>query len=66
MLLATLGPLMNAPLAHLFAHTDALRGKSLLFLSVMVVLLFAGAAYDRLTRGHFHPVSLWGAVALLA
>jgi hypothetical protein len=64
MLLATVGPLMNAPLAHLFAHTPILRGKPLLFLVVMAALLFAGAAYDRLSRGRFHPVSLWGAVAL--
>jgi hypothetical protein len=66
MLLATVGPLMNAPLAHLFAHTEALRGRALLFLCVMLVLLFACAVYDRLTCGRFHPVSLWGAVALFA
>jgi hypothetical protein len=64
MLLATVGPLMNAPLAHLFAHTEALRGKAPLFLATMVCLLFAGAVYDRLTRGRFHTASLWGAVAL--
>ena len=64
MLLATVGPLMNAPLAHLVAHTDALRGRALLFLFVMLILLFACAAYDRLARGSYHPVSLWGAVAL--
>jgi hypothetical protein len=64
MLLATVGPLMGAPLAHLFAHTEALRGRAILFVIILAALLFAGAFYDRLTRGRFHPVTLWGAVAL--
>lgn len=75
MLLATVGPLMNAPLAHLFAHTPALRGSGpLLFLAPMAALLFASAAYDlfiskdkRISgRWRVHPMSLWGAVALFA
>jgi uncharacterized membrane protein YozB (DUF420 family) len=66
MLLATIGALMNAPLAHLFANTAALRGKTPLFLLAMVALLSASAVYDRISRGRIHPVSLWGAVLLFA
>ena len=29
-------------------------------------MLFSPAVYDRLTRGRFHPVTLWGAVILFA
>ena len=66
MLLATVGPLMNAPLAHLFADNAALRGKLPLFLAAQVALLSASAVYDRVARGRVHPVSLWGAVLLFA
>jgi hypothetical protein len=66
MLFATIGPLMNAPLAHLFAHTEVLRGKVPLFLAAMVALLVASAVHDRITRGRIHPVSLWVAIALFA
>jgi len=66
MLLATVGPLMNAPLAHLFAHSPPLRDRTALFLAAMVALLSASAVYDRITRGRIHPVSAWGAALLFA
>jgi hypothetical protein len=64
MLLATVGPLLNAPSAHFFANTAALRGTPLPFLALMIALLSASAVYDRVTRGRIHPVSLWGALLL--
>ncbi len=66
MLLAIIGPLMNAPLAHFFANTAVLRGTVLPFLAMMITLLAASAVYDRVTSGRVHPVSLWGAVLLFA
>jgi hypothetical protein len=67
MLLAVVGPTMSAALVHLWAQPpmpDAARLP--LFLASMASLLFAGAIYDRVTRGRFDPVSLWGAVILFA
>ena len=64
MLLTTVGPMMAAPLVHLWVQLPYVPARSPLFLASMIALLFAGAVYDRLSRGRFHPVSLWGAVAL--
>ena len=30
----------------------------------MTALLFAGTVYDHITRGRFHPVTLWGSIVL--
>ena len=65
MLLATVGSLMAAPLAHLIGHTASLRdlpGAIVLF--PLVLLYSAHAIYDRFNGGRIHPVSLWGAIAL--
>lgn len=65
MLLATIGALLNAPLAHFIAHTPALKQKGpLVILPFMIALLLASAIFDKFARGRIHPVSLWGAVAL--
>lgn len=64
MLLAVVGPMMGAPLAHFFALAHFLPARTPFFVGAMAVLLFSGAAYDRLSRGRFDAVSLWGAVAL--
>jgi hypothetical protein len=64
MLLATVGPMMGAPLAHFYAHAHFLPVRTPFFVASMAALLFSGAVYDRLSRGRFHPVSLWGAIAL--
>ena len=61
MLLAMLGGLMPAPLAHLIGHF-ALRPS--IILVPIAGFLFARAAYDRYALGRVHPVSLWGAVAI--
>lgn len=66
MLLATVGPLMNAPMAHFFAHIPGLQAGPPIILIPMIALLFASAIYDRITFGHIHRVSLWGAVLLFA
>lgn len=66
MLLATVSPMMNAPLVHFFVHHPEIPARPILLLAPMFALLFAPAAYDRLTRGRFHPVTLWGAVILFA
>jgi hypothetical protein len=66
MLLATVGALMPAALAHIIGHSPVLREiRAPIILIPLVVLLFAGAVHDRLSRGRIHPVSLWVAVALL-
>lgn len=66
MLLATVGTLMPAPLAHIIGHSPFLREiKAPIILIPLVVLLFAPAVHDRLSRGRIHPVSLWVALALL-
>ena len=65
MLMATVGTMLNAPLAHLISNTPALFAiKAPIILVPLILLLFASAAYDKLTLGKIHPVSLWVAVAL--
>jgi uncharacterized membrane protein YozB (DUF420 family) len=65
MLLATVGGLMLAPLAHLIGHLPLPREMAPIVLIPMAFLLFASAAYDRISLGRIHPVSLWGATAIL-
>jgi hypothetical protein len=65
MLLAILGPLMGAPIAHLVGHWDALRPwAGPIFPIANAVLLAVLPIHDRLTRGRIHPVSLWGAILI--
>jgi hypothetical protein len=65
MLLATVGALMPAALAHIIGHSAYLRDvKAPIILIPLAMLLFASAVHDRLSRSHIHPVSLWGAIAL--
>jgi len=66
MLLAVVGGLMPAALAHLIGHFAVLRDiHAPIILIPFAGLLFAGPVYDRITSGRMHRVSLWGAVALL-
>jgi len=63
MLLAILGPLMGAPVAHLVGHWDALRPwAGPIFPIANAALLAVLPIHDRLTRGRVHPVSRWGAI----
>ena len=63
LLLATVGSLMGAPLAHLLSHFPALRGTPAILVP-LAMLYSAHAVHDRFYRGRIHPVSLWGAIAL--
>jgi hypothetical protein len=65
MLLATVGSLMAAPLAHVIGHLPRLRDTPVILIP-LAMLYFASAVHDRLARGRIHPVSLWVAVALFA
>ena len=64
MLLATVGGLMPAPLAHLIGHSPSLREMGPIIVVPIALFLFASAAYDRVSLGRMHPVSLWGAVVI--
>lgn len=67
MLLATVGGLVPASLAHLIGHVPALNSlPGAIILLPMAVFFFAPAIFDRLSLGRFHPVSLWAAVGIFA
>jgi len=67
MVLATVGGLMPAALAHVIGHSPALRKtKAPIILIPLTILYFATAVHDRWSQGRVHPVSLWVAFALLA
>lgn len=64
MLLATVGSLMGAPLAHIIGQIPALQSVPPIILGPLVLLYSSHAIYDRFTRGRIHPVSLWVPIAL--
>jgi hypothetical protein len=64
MLLATVGGLMPAPLAHFIGHVPWLRAMGIIIVVPIALFLFAGAIYDRFSLGRMHPVSLWGALTI--
>jgi hypothetical protein len=66
MLLATVGGLMPAPLAHFIGHFPRLNAMPPIIIIPLVLLIFASAVYDRVSLGRIHPVSLWVAVAIFA
>ena len=66
MLLATVGGLMPAPLAHFIGHFPSLNKMPPIIVVPIALFLFASAVYDRLSFGRIHPVSLWGAAAIFA
>ncbi len=65
MLLATVGSMMAAPLAHFFSYFPALREGPPVILLPLAALYFSSAIYDRLAHGRIHPVSLWAGLSLL-
>jgi hypothetical protein len=65
MLLAIVGGLVPAPLAHLIGHSSSLRDMGPIIVVPIALFLFASAAYDRASLGRVHPVSLWGAILIL-
>ncbi len=62
MLFATLGGLMPAALAHLFAYFPL--GNAVVFVAVLTMLYVSHAVYDKVSAGRVHPLSLWGAVGM--
>jgi hypothetical protein len=66
MLLATVGGLMPAPLAHFIGHFPRLNAIPPIIIIPLVLFLFASAVYDRVSLGRIHPVSLWVAAAIFA
>ena len=65
MLLATIGSLMPAALAHIIGHSPVLREiKAPIVLIPLFILLFARAIYEHFSLGKVHPISLWVALAL--
>ena len=64
MLLATVGGLTPAPLAHLIGHSPLLSEMGPIIVVPIALFLFASAAYDRLSLGRMHPVSLLAAVII--
>jgi uncharacterized membrane protein YhaH (DUF805 family) len=65
MVLATVGGLMPAPLAHLIGHFAVLRNAGGPIIVIPIALfLFASPVYDRISTGRIHRVSLWGAIAV--
>jgi hypothetical protein len=64
MLLGTIGGMMPASFAHLIGHFPALHTRAPIILVPLCVFFFAPAIYDRLVMRRFHPVTIWGGVAL--
>lgn len=65
MLLATVGALMAAPLAHLLAKFPAVRDSPAVIVLLLALLYFSPAIHDRVSKGRVHPVSIWGGAVLL-
>jgi hypothetical protein len=65
LVLATVGALMGAPLAHAIAQVPALQGVPPIILLPLSAFYFASAVHDWRTTGRPHAVSLWGAFGLL-
>jgi hypothetical protein len=60
MLLALIGGMTGAPVAHLIGHWPALLPFGLpIAVGSLFVLLCLGAIHDKLSEGRVHPVSLW-------
>lgn len=62
MTIATVQCLMAAPLAHLVGHFGL---PAIMLPAWGVVCVLTLMAYDRVTRGRLHPVSLYGGVGLV-
>jgi hypothetical protein len=63
MILAMLGGLMPAAIAHFGGHY--FPSSPLVVIMLVQLVLLAPAAYDRVRLGHFHRVTLWGGILLV-
>jgi hypothetical protein len=71
LILLAMVPILVEPILHLVGHLavrwPTLRGMGTTISGVvMLLLLSTSAVYDRLSRRHIHPVSLWVPIALFA
>ena len=67
MVLAMLGGLTPTPVAHLIGHWPVLQPwAGIIFGVSTLVFLFMSAIYDKVSQRRIHPVSLWGAVLVVA
>jgi uncharacterized membrane protein YozB (DUF420 family) len=64
MLLATVGSMMAAPVAHLISYFPVFRSVPPIILVPLGLLYFSSAIRDRLCEGRVHPVSLCAGLAL--
>jgi hypothetical protein len=65
MMLAMLGPMMGAPIAHIIGHWPVLHPYAGPLAPVIgLALMSALAIHDRWSQGRIHPVSLWGALGI--
>ncbi len=65
MMLALVGTLAPAGVAHIVGHWSALQPHALpISIAGNFCLLCLSPAYERWTRGRVHPVSLWGGVGI--
>jgi len=71
LMLLAMVPLAKEPIlhvvGHLAGHWPSLRGGGIIVsVPITILLLFASAIYDRVSRGRIHPVSLWVPILLFA
>jgi uncharacterized membrane protein YozB (DUF420 family) len=70
LMLVALLSLTPVPVAHLAGYVIGrwpdLFGPARIALFAANLLLFAGAAHDKVTRGRIHPISVWVPLALIA
>lgn len=64
MLLAVVGALMPAPIAHLTGPFAIFHGKPVFTPLIVGAFLAASAFYDRIALHRIHPVSLWVALSI--
>jgi uncharacterized membrane protein YfcA len=65
MLLATVGSMMAAPVAHFIGYFPVFREAPPAILLPLAALYFSSAIHDRFAHGRIHRVSLWVGLSLL-
>lgn len=64
MLLATLGSMMPAAIAHFTGYFPVLRTTPIFIVTSLTVLYAMHAIYDKRTTGRIHPLSLWSVIVM--
>lgn len=66
MLLAMLGPVSGAPVAHLLGHLPATQPHAAALAPLInIVFMSIPMIHDRLSQGRIHRVSLWGGIGVV-